>query len=71
LFITAVIQVIIVNYSGSIALLADTIHNFGDALTAIPLLFAFMLAGWKPSKRFTYGFGRVGDLAGVFVVLMV
>jgi len=71
LFVTAFIQVIIVYYSGSIALLADTIHNFGDALTAIPLLFAFMLARWKPTKRFTYGFGRVEDFAGVFVVLMI
>jgi cation diffusion facilitator family transporter len=71
LFITALFQVIIVYYSGSIALLADTIHNFGDALTAVPLLFAFMMARWKPTKRFTYGYGRVEDLAGVFVVLMV
>jgi len=71
LFITAIFQVIIVCYSGSIALLADTIHNFGDALTAIPLLFAFMLARWKPTKRFTYGYGRLEDLAGVFVVLMI
>jgi cation diffusion facilitator family transporter len=71
LFITAFIQVIIVYYSGSIALLADTIHNFGDALTAIPLLFAFILARWKPTNRFTYGYGRVEDLAGVFVVLMI
>jgi len=71
LFLTAFIQIIIVYYSGSIALLADTIHNFGDALTAIPLLFAFILARWKPTKRFTYGYGRVEDLAGVFVVLMI
>jgi cation diffusion facilitator family transporter len=71
MFITAFIQVIIVYYSGSIALLADTIHNFGDALTAIPLLFAFMLARWKPTQRFTYGYGRVEDLAGVFMVLMI
>jgi len=71
LFLTAIFQIIIVYYSGSIALLADTIHNFGDALTAIPLLFAFMLARWKPTKRFTYGYGRVEDLAGVFVVLMI
>lgn len=71
LFITAFIQVVIVYYSGSIALLADTIHNFGDALTAIPLLFAFILTRWKPTKRFTYGYGRVEDIAGVFVVLMI
>jgi cation diffusion facilitator family transporter len=71
LFITALLQIIIVYYSGSIALFADTIHNFGDALTAIPLLFAFILARWKPTKRFTYGYGRVEDIAGVFVVLMI
>ena len=71
LFVTAFFQVIIVYYTGSIALLADTIHNFGDALTAIPLLFAFLLARWKPTKRFTYGYGRVEDLAGVFVVFMI
>jgi cation diffusion facilitator family transporter len=71
LFLTAFFQLIIVYYSGSIALLADTIHNFGDALTAIPLLFAFLLSRWKPTKRFTYGYGRVEDLAGVFVVLMI
>lgn len=71
LFVTAFTQVVIVYYSGSIALLADTIHNFGDALTAIPLFFAFILARWKPTKRFTYGYGRVEDIAGVFVVLMI
>lgn len=71
LFITAIFQIIIVYYSGSIALLADTIHNYGDALTAITLLFAFMLVRWKPTKRFTYGYDRVEDLAGVFVVLMI
>jgi len=71
LFITAVFQIIIVYFTGSIALLADTVHNFGDALTAIPLLLAFLLARWKPSRRFTYGYGRVEDLAGVFVVLMI
>jgi len=71
LFITAFFQIIIVYYSGSIALLADTIHNFGDALTSIPLLIAFTLARWKPTKRFTYGYGRVEDIAGVFVVLMI
>ena len=71
LFITAVFQIIIVWYSGSVALLADTIHNFGDALTAIPLLFAFILGRWKPTRRFTYGYGRIEDLAGVFVVLMI
>ena len=71
LFATAVFQVVIVLLSGSVALLADTIHNFGDAVTAIPLWVAFTLGRRKPSKRFTYGLGRVEDLAGVIIVLII
>ena len=68
LLITAVLQVFIVYLSGSVALLADTIHNFGDAATAIPLWVAFLFARVKPSKRFPYGLGRVEDLAGMLIV---
>ncbi len=71
LMLTAVLQVVVVYVSGSIALLADTIHNFGDAATAIPLWIAFLLARRKPNKRFTYGYGRVEDLAGVAIVFMI
>ena len=71
LFAAALFQAIIVGFSGSVALLADTIHNLGDASTAIPLWIAFVLARRKPSKRFTYGLGRVEDLAGVVIVLMI
>jgi len=71
LLATAIFQVVIVFVSGSVALLADTIHNFGDAFTAIPLWFAFTLAKWHPNKRFTYGYGRVEDLAGVAIVLII
>lgn len=71
LMITALLQAFVVILSGSIALLADTIHNFGDAATAIPLGIAFVLAKWKPSKRFTYGYGRVEDLAGIIIVLII
>lgn len=71
LMITALFQVVVVWLSGSVALLADTIHNFADAATAIPLGIAFMFGRLKPSKRFTYGYGRVEDLAGVAVVLMI
>jgi cation diffusion facilitator family transporter len=71
LMTTALFQVAIVLLSGSVALLADTIHNFGDASTAIPLWIAFRLARRKPSKRFTYGYGRVEDLAGVAIVLTI
>ena len=71
LFITAILQAVVVWYTGSVALLADTIHNFSDATTAIPLWIAFAIGLWKPTKRFTYGFGRVEDLAGVFIVLAI
>src|SRR5581483_5319682 len=71
LFITAIFQVVVALLSGSVALLADTIHNFGDAATAVPLWIAFMLERRKPSKRFTYGYGRVEDLAGVTIVLII
>jgi hypothetical protein len=68
LFVTALLQLPIVFLSGSVALLADTIHNFGDAATAIPLGVAFSVGRRKPTKRFSYGFGRLEDLAGVAVV---
>lgn len=71
LAVTAIIQVFVVAVTHSVALLADTIHNVGDAATAIPLGIAFLFARRKPSKRFTYGYGRVEDLAGVVVVLLI
>jgi len=71
LFATAIFQVAVVLLSGSVALLADTIHNLGDAVTAIPLWIAFTLGRRKPSKRFTYGLGRVEDLAGVTIVFII
>jgi cation diffusion facilitator family transporter len=71
LTLTASAQVIIVAVSGSVALLADTIHNFADALTAVPLGLAFWLGRRPPTRRYTYGFGRAEDLAGIFIVLMV
>jgi len=71
LLATALFQIVVVLLSGSVALLADTIHNFGDAATSIPLWIAFMLARRKPSNRFTYGYGRVEDLAGVAIVLTI
>jgi len=71
LAVTAAIQVVIVVISGSVALLADTIHNFSDALTAIPLGVAFALGRRRPTKRYTYGYGRAEDLAGIFIVMMI
>lgn len=68
---TAAIQTAAVAFSGSVALLADTIHNAGDALTAIPLWLAFRMARREPDGRFRYGYGRVEDLAGLAVVVVI
>ena len=71
LLATAVAQLLIVIVTGSVALLADTIHNFSDALTAVPLWIAFVLVRRPATKRFTYGLGRLEDVAGLFIVLMI
>ena len=71
LLITALVQVVVVLSSGSVALLSDTIHNFGDAATAVPLGIAFALSRLGASRRFPFGYGRVEDLAGVVVVLII
>lgn len=69
--LTAAFQIIVFVISGSVGLLADTIHNASDALTAVPLWFAFVIGRRKPSESYTYGYGRVEDLAGVVIVLMI
>ena len=68
---TALAQLVVVVLSGSAALLADTIHNFSDALTAVPLWIAFVLGRRAATRRYTYGYGRAEDLAGVFIVAMI
>ena len=52
--VTAIIQVVIYAATGSVALLADLIHNAGDALTAIPLGAAFILRSLVVEKRAGY-----------------
>ena len=69
--ITAALQLVIVIVSGSVALLADTIHNFADAGTSIPLWIAFALTKRGASRRFTYGYGKTEDVAGVMIVLII
>jgi cation diffusion facilitator family transporter len=68
---TAIAQVAIVALSGSVALFADTVHNFSDALTAVPLWIAFALSRRAATRRYPYGLGRVEDLAGLFVVAAI
>jgi cation diffusion facilitator family transporter len=66
-----VLQLIIVALSGSVALLADTAHNFADALTSVPLWLAFAIGARAATRRYTFGYGRLEDVAGVFIVLMI
>lgn len=69
--VTAAMQAVLVWLTGSVALLADTIHNFADASTALPLWVAFALSNRPANRRYTYGYGRAEDLAGVFIVAMI
>ncbi|HEY8720124.1 cation diffusion facilitator family transporter [Pengzhenrongella sp.] len=69
--VTALLQLVVFIISGSVALLADTIHNFSDALTAIPLWIAFVIGRRAATRRYTHGYGRAEDLAGLFIVGMI
>jgi cation diffusion facilitator family transporter len=69
--VTAVFQIVVVVISGSVALLADTVHNAGDALTAVPLGVAFLLLRRGRTRRLTYGYGRAEDFAGLAVVAII
>jgi cation diffusion facilitator family transporter len=71
LLLTALAQAVLVAVTGSVALLADTIHNFSDALTALPLWVAFVLGRRRPTRAYTYGYGRAEDLAGLFIITMI
>ena len=68
---TALLQLAIVAVSGSVALMADTVHNLSAALTAVPLWIAFVLGRRRPSDRYPGGLGRAEDLAGLFIVAMI
>jgi cation diffusion facilitator family transporter len=68
---TALAQAAVVALSGSVALLGDALHNAADALTAVPLGVAFMLSRRRPTRRYTYGYGRAEDLAGIVIVAVI
>jgi cation diffusion facilitator family transporter len=69
--VTAVLQMFIVAISGSIALLADTLHNVGHAATTIPLVIAFRIGQRAASKKYSYGYRRAEDLVGLFISLII
>ena len=71
LWVTTAIQAVAYFQSDSVALLADTAHNFVDALNSIPLLIAFYLTARVATRRFTYGYGRAEDIAGIFIVISI
>ncbi|WP_246649532.1 cation diffusion facilitator family transporter [Nonomuraea coxensis] len=71
LMVTAAVQAVIVVASGSVALLGDTLHNVADALTAVPLAIAFSVGRRAATRRFTYGYGRAEDLAGIVIVAII
>lgn len=69
--VTAALQAVVFLWTGSVALLGDTLHNLADALTAVPLALAFSLGRRPPNRRYTYGYGRAEDLAGIAVVVFI
>jgi cation diffusion facilitator family transporter len=71
LAVTALLQAVVVAVSGSVALLGDTLHNAADALTAVPLGIAFVVGKRPPTRRYTYGYGRAEDLAGLVIVVII
>ena len=71
LILTALVQTVVVYYTNSVALLGDTLHNYADALTAVPLAIAFIVGRRMATRSYTYGYGRAEDLAGIVVVLLI
>jgi len=71
LMVTALLQLVVYAFSGSVALLVDTFHNFADALTALPIAVAFTVGRRAATRRYTYGYGRAEDLAGIVVVVFI
>lgn len=69
--LTAVVQLVVVIATGSVALLSDTLHNFADAFTAVPIWLAFIIGRRAASRRFSYGYGRAEDLAGLVVLVFI
>jgi cation diffusion facilitator family transporter len=71
LAVTAALELALVVVSGSVALLADGLHNLGDVFTTATLLIAFRVGRRQADRRYTFGLARAEDVAGVLVVLAI
>ncbi len=71
MFIVAAIQCAIAGIGGSAGLFADALHNLGDVLTTVALWIAFVISNRAANQRYTYGYHRAEDLAGIFIVLVI
>lgn len=71
LAVTTLVQLAVYLVSGSVALLGDTLHNAADTLTAVPLAVAFTIGRRLPTRRYTYGYGRAEDVAGLAIVVLI
>jgi cation diffusion facilitator family transporter len=68
---TALLQFVVLLFTNSVALLSDTLHNVGDALTAVPLWLAFSVGRRPANRRYTHGYGRAEDIAGIAIVVTI
>jgi cation diffusion facilitator family transporter len=71
MLVVAAIQFAIAWIGGSAGLFADALHNFGDVFTTIALWIAFVISNRAANQRYTYGYYRSEDLAGIFIVLVI
>jgi cation diffusion facilitator family transporter len=71
MLLVSAIQFAIATIGGSAGLFADALHNFGDVFTTIALWIAFVISNRTANQRYTYGYYRAEDLAGIFIVLVI
>jgi cation diffusion facilitator family transporter len=71
MLLVSAIQFVIAWIGGSAGLFADALHNFGDVFTTVALWIAFVISNRAANQRYTYGYYRAEDLAGIFIVLVI
>jgi len=71
LFITGLAELLIAVMTGSVALLADALHNLSDVSTSVVVFLGFRISKRQPSERYPYGYERAEDLAGIGVALVI